>query len=873
MTTLRNIRLGTIVVALAAILVLVSVIPGQGAITFGKWRDINPTDYATDVTPATFNGIYVRNGGTGSIGAGDGWAVGGDGPNSIISHYDGFSWQIFTSPVASTFYTSVHLCTNPGAPSVGLCSPNGDGSDGWIVGAVSGGAQVALYWDGSALTQVSTGLGGSGQLNSVFMVCHSPPFGTGCPGLLSAGLTYAVGTNGAAGVIYDFNGNPKAGGGWTLVFTSLLATTFNSVYMYIDQTGALAGFAVGDAGVIARFASGSWTESVVGIGGFTFNGVVVDQGNPADAWAVGNAFAGAGQIWHFASGIWTGPVSPGATVNNLRSIFLTSTSEGWIVGDGGSGVATILHSTNLGTGNVWLALTSPLQSAVGSGINLRGVSFPSGGNGWAVGTHGVILFTQNSNCISVPSPCWGGSTSITQSTHLNAVFEVGSNDAWAGGVFDTTSGIPALIHWDGQKWHRTTVSPLNVAMPDVWGIFMSGSSDGWAVGGNTGNTLAETLHWDGNTWTGRPVAPCTCSLRSVFMISGGNSGDGWAVGTGGQIERFQSGSWSLFFTVPGTPQLNSVFINNPGSNINAGWAVGNTGTVEKLAIVGGVPTWSAVGIPGITVQNLRGVFFKDSNHGWIVGASATIVSTTDGGNTWSGGTGQVLGAPGTTELTSVFVDTFGTGSGNGDGWAVGCDVALVSDVCGANNVVFAHWDGLTWTNTPLVPPVTAFPTGIGLHSVYLTSPQDGFAVGEQINGAATGLSGIIHLDPLSPPTGGGGGGGGGGTTTTIGSTTSVVTSTSAVTTSSATSTISSVSSATTSVTSTPATSTTLSTSVVTSTVVSTPTTTTQAVTNSASSSVSTPLALPPIPGFPWESIIAGIIIGITALVILRRRRK
>jgi hypothetical protein len=33
------------------------------------------------------------------------------------------------------------------------------------------------------------------------------------------------------------------------------------------------------------------------------------------------------------------------------------------------------------------------------------------------------------------------------------------------------------------------------------------------------------------------------------------------------------------------------------------------------------------------------------------------------------------------------------------------------------------------------------------------------------------------------------------------------------------------------------------------------------------------MALPPIPGFPLESILAGILVGIAALTILRRRRK
>jgi hypothetical protein len=33
------------------------------------------------------------------------------------------------------------------------------------------------------------------------------------------------------------------------------------------------------------------------------------------------------------------------------------------------------------------------------------------------------------------------------------------------------------------------------------------------------------------------------------------------------------------------------------------------------------------------------------------------------------------------------------------------------------------------------------------------------------------------------------------------------------------------------------------------------------------------MVLPAIPGFPWESIIVGIIVGMTVLAIVRRRKK
>jgi photosystem II stability/assembly factor-like uncharacterized protein len=846
--------------ALVLSLILVAnVMPAQSTITFGTiWRDLNPTQYTTDVA-GTLRGVYVRSGGFGAIGAGDGWAVGGDSPNPIIAHYDGFSWQIYGSPVSPAVWNSVHFCTAPGAPGVGLCSPNGDGSDGWIVGTAGGFAR-ALYWDGSSgsWTDVSTGLAtyGAANLTSVFLVCHSPPWGTGCPSSASTtGLAYAVGSAGVAGAIFAFNGWPGHSGGWTLQTVAGATTTrYNSVYMYIDQSGNLAGFAVGNSGVVARLNGGTWTASVISPSANDLESVFVDQGNPADAWAVGKG----GQIWHFTTGIWTGYVSPKGTSNNLFNVFLTSTSEGWMFGDQG----TILHSTNLGSGNAWLALTTPLQTAVGVGMALFGGSFPAGGNGWAVGSQGVIVHTDGSSCgNSVPSPCWGGSTSITQATsspiqELNAVSMVSSTDAWAGGMWDTTSNNPSLIHWDGSKWHRTSVfGGYLVTQPDIWGIDMIGSSQGWAVGGNPANTSSAALYWDGNDWTTEQVAPCSCSLRSISMVS---SSDGWAVGTGGNIFRFQSGSWLLQST-PVSVTLNGVFISNPGSNTNAGWAVGNGGTVLKLDL-SGVPTWNLITpspLLGLSPQpNLFGVFFTDSNHGWIVGSQATILTTADGGNTWSGGPNQLTFGSGTV-FRSVFIDASGIGAGNGDGWAVGDD--------GSGNAVFGHWNGGGWQNWPLNPLPQTYPSeGLGLRSVYLTSSVDGFAVGAGVTGTPAPLSGIFHLDPPTIPVQL--------VTTSNGSTSSY---TSSITSTIGPATSSSTSTSTTSESSTQSTS---STSSATSATSQQSTSSVQTQTTSSespvttTSSATTPLVTPVIPGFPVESIIAGILVGLTVLAIARRGR-
>ena len=121
------------------IVVGVSLMPAEAATTFGRWRDINPTQYISPDASGTLRGIYVaKSGGSASIGSGDGWVVGGDGTTGIISHYDGFSWQILSPPITTAVYNSVNFCLTPGAPSVGsICNPytsNGYVADGWLVG-------------------------------------------------------------------------------------------------------------------------------------------------------------------------------------------------------------------------------------------------------------------------------------------------------------------------------------------------------------------------------------------------------------------------------------------------------------------------------------------------------------------------------------------------------------------------------------------------------------------------------------------------------------------------------------------------------------------------------------------------------------------
>ena len=749
----------------------------QASTTFGRWRDINPTDYSSDVG-GTLRGVFIRIGGWGAIGAGDGWAVGGDFAGTpqavgIIAHYDGFSWQLYPPPDSRSVYYSVNFC-RPGSLTVGpLCPPNADGSDGWMVGSSLAGP-AATYWTGSGLMEARNGLALANvrNLTSVFMVCHSPGFALGCSGPFAAGgLTYAAGqaltASGPHGVVCNFHGSPRAAGGWTCPFISsgIGNTQYNGLNMFVERTGGvgwLGGFAVGTNGWIARLSYGAWTESQIAPG-VTFRSVFVDQGGDTlDAWAVGDSYSSGAQIWHFCcgpAGTWQGPVSPTATDQNLENVFLVSPTEGWAVGS----QSVILHSTTLGSTNVWMALTRPIQTATGAGVDLIGLSFPYGGNGWAVGSSGTIIDTQNSECDNaVVSPCWGGSTAITRSANLTTVFELNRNDAWAGGYWDFSNGPQAganLIHWDGRKWHRAEIFPppqLRGNPFNVTSIYMSSSTDGWAVGGEAcpatlplyfcsgpAPKIPFVMHWDGSSWSGAPTTQpvCNCALSSVFMI---DTGEGWAVGDGGEFFHYTSdlNQWVLVQKVP--THLNSVFISNPGSNQNAGWAVGSDGDIYELSISASTATWTLVKAPALqgATPTLHSVFFADADHGWIVGVKGTILETTNGGKSWIGGQGQVVGAPGAT-LRSVYVDNSNSGSGSGDGWAVGGS----EESSLSSHAVFAHWNGQTWTAIVVSPPVGTF----SLNSVFAKGPQDGWAVGTS-SSVPSGQDGIFHLDPLNPPT-------------------------------------------------------------------------------------------------------------------------
>ncbi|HXX90741.1 MAG TPA: YCF48-related protein [Acidimicrobiales bacterium] len=98
-----------------------------------------------------------------------------------------------------------------------------------------------------------------------------------------------------------------------------------------------------------------------------------------------------------------------------------------------------------------------------------------------------------------------------------------------------------------------------------------------------------------------------------------------------------------------------------------GWAVGASGTI--VATTDGGASWSTQ--TSGTANALAGVSFVDAAHGWAVGLGGTILSTTDGGATWSP---QASGTA--NNLCGVsFVDA-------AHGWAVGASGTILATTDG-----------------------------------------------------------------------------------------------------------------------------------------------------------------------------------------------
>jgi len=270
--------------------------------------------------------------------------------------------------------------------------------------------------------------------------------------------------------------------------------------------------------------------------------------------------------------------------HDLLSIAFPTPQSGWAVGSHG----TILHTEDGG-------ITWKTQ-ATGTQEDLRSVAFPAALSGWAVGSFGAILHTED-----------GG---ITWKTQINGTQEDLRSVTFPTPLSGWTVGLHGtILHTEdgGNSWKPQT-SGSESWLNSV--AFLTPQS-GWVVG--TNGTILYTRN-AGHTWTKQPTGTMEKLLSAAFPTPH----SGWVVGTGGIILHTDDGgaTWN-----PQPSHSNSLLEDIAFPAPRSGWTVGNGGLI--LHTSDGGKTWNRQTTN--TKENLVSVAFPTPHSGWAVGNKGTIL--------------------------------------------------------------------------------------------------------------------------------------------------------------------------------------------------------------------------------------------------------
>ncbi|MFN2511760.1 MAG: WD40/YVTN/BNR-like repeat-containing protein [Pyrinomonadaceae bacterium] len=305
-------------------------------------------------------------------------------------------------------------------------------------------------------------------------------------------------------------------------------------------------------------------------------------------------------------------------------------------------VFTTFSTQAVAQGSAWK------RQSTGTLAWLHSVFFLDQNRGWAVGSKGALLATEDGgrSWKAKPRPSEDVLRDIYFSDELNGwivcernVYELKTKEDPRTYLMNTTDG--------GERWNRVDIGGADVDARLVRAVFSS-SGRVWAFGEH--GAIFTSVD-SGANWT-RLRAP------TRHLLLGGTFIDdyrGWLVGAGATILQTSDGgeTWHLS-SLPGAKGVRftaTSFVDN-----RRGWAVGSGGNVYRT--VNGGRTWQA---QNSTVSaDLLDVKFLDSAEGWAVGAEGTLVYTQDGGLHWT------VEPSGTTHpLERVFF------ANRTHGWAVG----------------------------------------------------------------------------------------------------------------------------------------------------------------------------------------------------------
>jgi hypothetical protein len=345
-----------------------------------------------------------------------------------------------------------------------------------------------------------------------------------------------------------------------------------------------------------------------------------------------------------AAATWTIVPSPTPTPgSDLNSVAVPAADNAWAVGKNhryGSDHQMVIEHWD---GSAWTLAAAPNSRCYNEA--LFGITFTSAGNGWAVGETPISVH-RPSTCFTPPRRGalvvhWDGSGWSVMDTPvptsgtatLRSVSAVSAGDAWAVGR--SAYGSPLVLHLTGGTWRS-----VSVPTADLSGVAVVSATDVWAVGFTTtsSSTAPAILHYNGSAWSRStvPNVPGALALTAVTALAANNV---WAVGYAGtstgiqpMILHYNGSAWSRV-TAPalpsgGTGRLEGVAARSAGDV----WAVGAQSVNSTLTMHYNGSAWSIVPSPNQDLadpNDLNAVAVdRASGETWAVGEwSGTVPAT------------------------------------------------------------------------------------------------------------------------------------------------------------------------------------------------------------------------------------------------------
>jgi len=281
----------------------------------------------------------------------------------------------------------------------------------------------------------------------------------------------------------------------------------------------------------------------------------------------------------------------------LQDVYFLDERTGWIVGSGG----TYLATTDGGV--TWK------KEKNFTGDTIRQVYFTDEQTGW-------LLCERDLYTLGTNSPSYLLKT-INGGVYWERIEFADSQRKRVTRFFFTKNGAGLAIGEGGalfavtndKKIWKRMPSPVRYLMSD--GIFTD-DSNGTIVGAGGSILFTDDA---GLSWTKASViGGAETKLNAVFFV---NQKTGWTVGSGGKVFQTVNGKTWREQKTNVAVDLTDVFFSNTAE----GWAVGNEGTILHTTTAGNI--WTAINSE--TKHKLERIFFTGKK-GWAVGFGGTILS-------------------------------------------------------------------------------------------------------------------------------------------------------------------------------------------------------------------------------------------------------